>query len=133
MSKVLFILGAIFIFVGILPLLRWLKSKISKHHWRVCPIDDITSVVNTRVASRELLPQKSMLVSFRFNNHLHSVLIGYDRRLLLRFRDSQSCTILVDKDNPQSVYNNAQLWHSYATIWLFSGVSLCAGSYFLVP
>ncbi|MBB1331976.1 MULTISPECIES: hypothetical protein [unclassified Pseudoalteromonas] len=131
MNTVLLILGVCFIFAGLLPLFRWLKCKISKHHWRVCVIDNITNAVNTRIGAHELLPSQSMLVSFRFNNHLYSVLVSHDNTLLTRFKQGEPCSVLVDKNNPQKVYNNSQLWQSYALIWLVSGLSLCVGSYFL--
>lgn len=129
MSSLFFVLGICFTLVGLLPFLRWLKCKVRKHHWRVCKIDNITAVVNNRVAALELTQQQTMLVSFRYNNHLHSVMIGHDEKLFSLFKSGKSCTLLVDKDNPNNVYNNAQLWHKFALIWLLAGLILFIGSF----
>lgn len=130
MSTMLFILGGCFVGAGLLPIFRWLKCKVSKQRWRVCEIDDITNAVNTHIGAHELLPPQSMLVSFRFNSHLHSVLISYDKTLFSRFKQGLPCCLLVDKNNPQKVYNNAQLWQNYALFWLLSGISLWMGGCF---
>jgi len=129
MSSVLLTLGICFISVGLLPLARWLKCKVSKHHWRVCEIENITTVVSNRITALELAQQQTMLVNFRFNGHLHSVLVGHDDTLFSRFKQGKVCTLLVDADNPTNVYNNAQLWHNFALVWLFAGLSLLIGSF----
>ncbi len=126
----LLLLGIGFIVLGLLPLLRWLKCKVSKHHWRVCEIDRITSVVNTRVVALELMQHKFMLVSFRFNGHIHSILVEYNEHLCARYKYGERCTFWVDKSNPLTVYNNTRLWHDFSIVWLFSGVSLCIASFF---
>lgn len=131
MASMLLMLGVCFTCVGLLPLLRWLKCKVSKHHWRVCEINAITTTVNNRVAALELTQQQTMLVSFRFNGYQHSVLVGYDGGLFTRYKEGKICTLLVDKDNPQKVYNNSQLCYQFAQIWLLAGVGLCVTSRFL--
>ncbi|MCQ8878674.1 hypothetical protein NQT69_11735 [Pseudoalteromonas shioyasakiensis] len=129
MSGVFLTLGICFMAVGLLPLARWLKCKISKHHWRVCEVENITAVVSNRIATLELVQLQTMLVSFRFNGHLHSALIGHDEKLLARFKQGIVCTVLVDSDNPNIIYNNAQLWQSFTLIWLLAGLSLLIGSF----
>lgn len=129
MSSVLFILGICFMCVGLLPVVRWLKCKVSKHHWRVCEVDNITALQNNRVAALEMTQQHTMLVSFIFSGEPHSVYIGYDEHLFTRFKQGKTCTLLVDKHNPQNVYSNSQLWHRFAPIWLISGLGLCVLPY----
>jgi hypothetical protein len=129
MSSVLLILGGCFIFAGLLPLLRWLKSKVSKHHWRVCEVDNITVAINHRIASLELAQQKSMMVSFWFEGHIYSVMVEYSESLFLRFKQGKPCTLLVDKDNPLNVYSNIYMWHGFALSWLLAGCVLISASY----
>jgi hypothetical protein len=127
---VLLWLGILFIAIGSLPLVRWLKCKVSKHHWRVCEVEQITAVVNNHITAPEMIQQRTMMVSYRFDGQVHSVLIDYQAKMLERFKQGKPCTLLVDKDNPQQVYNNALLWHNYGLVWLLAGMSLCIVSYF---
>lgn len=131
MTNMLLILSVCFIGAGLLPFFRWLKCKIRKHHWRVCEISTITSVVNTRVSPLDLVQQQSMLVSFRFNGDMHSVVVDLDEPLFNLYKQGQSCTLLVDKDNPSRVYKNALLWHNFGSIWLFAGLALLGLSHFI--
>ncbi|ATC88538.1 hypothetical protein PARC_b0317 [Pseudoalteromonas arctica A 37-1-2] len=123
-------LGVLFIIIGTLPFVRWLKCKVSKRHWRVCVVEQITAVANNQITAPEMLHQPTMLVSFRFDGQVHSVLVEYREKMFTRFKQGKTCTLLVDKNNPQQVYNNAILWQSYGLVWLLAGISLCAFSYF---
>lgn len=131
MTNILLILSVCFIGAGLLPFFRWLKCKIRKHHWRVCEISTITLVVNTRVLPLDLVQQQSMLVSFRFNGDMHSVVVDLDEPLFNLYKQGQSCTLLVDKDNPSRVYKNALLWQNFGSIWLFAGLALLGLSHFI--
>ncbi|PHN91480.1 hypothetical protein CSC79_00080 [Pseudoalteromonas sp. 3D05] len=131
MSSVLLILGICFMCAGLLPLLRWFKSKVSKHHWRVCEIDNITVAVNNRIASLELAQQQTMMVSFWFEGHIYSVMVDYSESLFLRFKQEKPCTILVDTNNPLNVYSNIYMWHGFALSWLLAGCVLILASYLI--
>lgn len=125
-------LGVVFILIGLLPLVRWLKCKVNKRHWRVCNIEQITAATNNQITAPELLHQPTMLVSFRFDDQVCSILIDYNENMMWRFKQGKQCTLLVDKHNPHKVYNNASLWHNYGVVWLLAGVSLCISSYYSV-
>ncbi|WP_372761393.1 hypothetical protein [Pseudoalteromonas sp.] len=127
---VLLWLGVLFIVIGLLPMVRWLKCKVSKRHWRVCNVEQITAVANNQITAPEMIHQPTMLVSFRFDGQIHSVLIEYREKMFARFKQGKQCTLLVDKNNPQHVYNNVLLWHNYGLVWLLAGIGLCAFGYF---
>ncbi len=131
MSNMFLLLGVCFLTIGLLPLLRWLKCKVSKHHWRACYIDNITSAIDKRVTTLEFVQNKTMLVSFKFDNTAHSVLIDYDESLVKRFARGKKCTLLVDNTNPEIVYRNSQLWNQFSGIWLLAGSSFFLASVLL--
>lgn len=130
MSNILVILGMCFIAAGLLPFFRWMKCKINKHHWRVCAISNITSVINTRVLPLECVQQQSMLVSFNYNGDIHSVVVDLDESLFKLYKQGEPCSLLVDKDNPHRVYKNALIWQKFGHIWLCAGLSLLVLSIF---
>jgi len=65
-----------------------------------------------------------MLVSFTYNGDIHSVVVDLDELLLKSYKQGDTCTLLVDKDNPGRVYKNALIWEKYGNTWLWAGLFL---------
>lgn len=121
-SLLLLLLGLCFVILSLIILIRWLRTRYGKHHWRVCKIININNVIDNNVRGLELFYYKKMLVSYEFKSQIYSVFIAFDQQLIAQFKNGVDCVILIDSNNPNITYLNSNYWVKYFWLWFFSGI-----------